>query len=80
VFWDLRNRDANGPFLPLQFHSPLNTHLGVQFLLDEWQDYPDQEMVYMIAVAGVDFKVSFAAGQTVIYIPILSLSRRVTRA
>ena len=74
VFWDLRNRDADGAYLPLQFHSPLDTHLGVQFLLDEWQDYPDQEMVYMIAVTGVDFKVSFAAGQTVIYPHLESIS------
>ena len=74
VFWDLRSRDADGAYLPLQFHTPLDTHLGVEFLLDEWQDYPDQEMVYMIAVTGVDFKVSFAAGQTVIYPHLESIS------
>ena len=67
VFWDLRSRRADGSFAPLDFAAEMETHLNTEYLATELADFPDQEMVYMITVTGVDFKVSHAAGQTVIF-------------
>ena len=74
IFWDLRSRDRDGAFSPLDFSPSLNTHLDVEYLASEWEDFPDQEMVYMITHTGVDFKISHVANQTVIFPHLESLA------
>ena len=67
TYWDLRTRRPDGSFAPLDFSAPLDTHLNTNYLAEEWVDFPDQEMVFMLTVTGVDFRICHKPGQTVIY-------------
>ena len=67
IFWDLRFRRSDGSFAPLDFTRRMNTHLNTGYLSEQLAGFPDQEMVYMITVTGIDFKISHVAGQTVIF-------------
>ena len=52
---------------PLDFTTKMSTHLNADYLSGQLAGFSDQEMVHMITVTGIDFKISQKAGQTVIF-------------
>ena len=54
IVWDLRSLDQ-GKITPLDFHTPLTSHLNLELIAQELASYPDQELLSFL-LEGVRYK------------------------
>lgn len=76
VVWDLRSRDADGAFRPLDVGTPFHTHLDVSWLEEQLgQEFPDQALISHLR-EGVSFGVDDDMPLAVVLQPhLLSLAK-----
>ena len=55
IVWDLRSKDSEGCYLPLDYSAPLDTHLGTDFLRARLGFTRDKSMLSQLCDVGVTF-------------------------